>query len=170
MLVPVAALIAVLHAAPEPRRISLDVRDADIHNVLRLIADAAQLNIVVADEVKGRVTLKLRQVPWTEALDVILASKGLGRERDGDVLLVDTLERMAQRDALQAKRAAAAAEVAPLRTVLIPVSNAKAAELAPIVRALLTPRGNVAVDARTNTLIVTDEDRAVDRVRAAVGR
>src|SRR5262245_1975781 len=92
------ALLLLIGAAPPPRRISIDIKDADIHNVLRLIADAGKVNIVVPDDVKGRVTIKLRNVPWTEALDVILRSKGLGREKTGSVIQVDTLERILARE------------------------------------------------------------------------
>src|SRR5688572_21553012 len=90
-------------AAPAPKRISLDVKDAELHNVLRLLADTGRVNIVVPDDVKGKVTIKLRNVPWTEALDVILRSKGLGREQQGGVIQVDTLERIVKRQRDQAE-------------------------------------------------------------------
>src|SRR5262245_56519127 len=83
---------ASIAVASPARRISLDLKDADLHNVMRLLSDVGKVNLVVPDEVKGKVTNKLRNVPWTEALDVILRAKGLGREQNGNVIQIDTLE------------------------------------------------------------------------------
>ena len=166
------ALAAVLSvgAAPSTKRINLDVKDADLHNVLRLLADVGRINIVVADDVKGKVTVRLTNVPWTEALDVVLAAKGLGKEKVGSVIHVDTLERIIARDKTRAELAATRQEAAPLVTVMIPVNYTTAESLRPIVQSMLTPRGKVIVDARTNTLIVTDAAENVDRVRSSLGK
>src|SRR5687767_14517615 len=112
------ALVAILSvaSAPSPKRITLDVKDADLHNVLRLLADVGRINLVVADDVKGRVTVRLTNVPWSEALDVVLRSKGLGQERVGTVVHVDTLERMMARDKTRAEIQATRREAAPLVT------------------------------------------------------
>lgn len=156
-------------AKPDLPRISLDVRDADLHNVLRLLADTAKVNVVVPDHVQGRVTVKLKDVPWTDALDVILQAQGLGREQVGTVVQIDTLERIAARAEKEAEIRAARRETAELITVLIPLRYARAAEMKPLVASMLTGRGRVAVDERTNVLIVTDIAHNVDRVRRELG-
>jgi type IV pilus assembly protein PilQ len=156
-------------AKPAERRISLDVKDADIHNVVRLLADAGKINIVVPDEVKGRVSVKLKDVPWTKALDLVLSSKGLGYEKSGNVIHVDTLERINQRAQQRAEIAKTREEAADLLTVMIPLRYANASEMKPLVASMLTPRGTVAVDVRTNVLIVTDVAHNVERVRRQLG-
>jgi type II secretory pathway component HofQ len=146
-------------AAPPPsesKRIHLDVVRADLHDVLRMLADVGRLNLVVSEQVKGQVTLKLKNVPWREALDVVLASKGLGQEIQGNVLRVAPLKELADEAAARTQLKQAREDAAPLRTYFLPVSHARAAELLPHVQAQLSPRGRVSVDARTNTLIVTD--------------
>ncbi len=140
----------------ESKRITVDVVRADVHDVLRLLADMGRVNLVVAEDVKGTVTLKLRNVPWHEVLDTVLLSQGLGVEKRGSVLRVAPLQRLQQEAELRGKLAQAREQEAPLQTYFIPVSYAKAADLLPNVQALLSPRGRASVDARTNTLIVTD--------------
>jgi type II secretory pathway component HofQ len=140
----------------DSKRITLDVVRADLHDVLRLLAEKGGLNVVVADEVRGKVTLRLRDVPWRQALDTVLASHGLGQELRGNVLRVATMKQLTEEAEARAKLKQAREEVAPLRTYFIPVSYAKAAELLPQVKAQLSPRGRASVDDRTNTLIVTD--------------
>lgn len=148
---------AALAAPPaEGKRITLDIVRADLHGVLRMLADMGRLNLVVDDEVQGTVTLKLRNVPWRQALDTVLASKGLGREEQGNILRVAPLRKLQQEAVLRAEVKQAREQEAPLRTYFIPVNYARAADLLPHVKALLSPRGSVSVDARTNTLIVTD--------------
>src|SRR5690606_37852121 len=120
---------------------SVNVKDADIHNVLRLLADTGNVDIVVSEEVKGRVTLELRDVPWSEALEVVLQSRGLGKERLGNVIHVDLLERITQRLGQKAEIAKTRAETAELLTVLIPLRYAVASEIRPLVASMLTPRG-----------------------------
>ena len=142
--------------APEGKRISLDVTRANVHDVLRMLANVGKMNLVVSEEVQGTVTLTLRDVPWAEALDVVLASRGLGMEQRGNILRVAPLKRLQEEAETLVRLKEAKQEAAPLRTWLIPVNYAKASELLPQVKALLTPRGSVSVDARTNTLIVTD--------------
>ncbi|MDC0711833.1 secretin and TonB N-terminal domain-containing protein [Stigmatella sp. ncwal1] len=162
----VGAFLAVLlvlaspsQAAPpraESKRINLDVVRADLHDVLRILADVGRLNLVVSEQVRGKVTLKLKNVPWREALDTVLASHALGQEIQGNVLRVAPLKELAAEAADRVKLKQAREEAAPLRTFFIPVSHARAAELLPHVQAQLSPRGKVSVDERTNTLIVTD--------------
>ena len=147
---------ALADSPRESKRISIDVVRADIHDVLRLLAEKGGLNVVVADEVQGKVTLRLRDVPWRQALDTVLASHGLGQELRGNVLRVAPMKQLAEEAAALAKLKQAREDVAPLKTYLIPVNYALASDLLPQVKAQLSPRGSVSVDARTNTLIVTD--------------
>ena len=140
----------------EDRRITVDLKDAELHDVLRLFSDVGKVNVVVSEDVKGKVTLHLVDVRWSEALLLVLESKSLGLERQGNVYLVDTLERITARAMAKDKLARMRKAAAPLRTVLIPLAHARAKSLAPIVRGMLTSRGRVEVDERTNTLIVTD--------------
>jgi type IV pilus assembly protein PilQ len=147
-----------LAAAPraESKRISIDVVRADIHDVLRMLAEMGKVNVVVSGEVQGKVTLKLRDVPWSQVLATVLSSHGLGQERTGNVLRVAPLKRLTEEAEARAKLKQSREEVEPLRTYFIPVSHALASDLLPHVQAQLSPRGRVSVDARTNTLIVTD--------------
>ena len=140
----------------EARRISLDVSQASVHDVLRMLADVGRLNLVTGDDVQGTVTLRLRDVPWGEALDVVLAARGLGMELKGNILRVAPLKTLQEESEARERLAKAHERLAPLRTWMVPVSYARAADLLPHVKELLSPRGRVSVDTRTNTLIVTD--------------
>lgn len=162
--------LMLLGAAPPARRISLDVKDADLHNVLRLLADTGKVNIVVPDEVRGRVTIKLRNVPWTEALDVILRSKNLGKERIGSVIQVDTLERILAREKARIELKKIEEEAGEPVTVIVPLSYTNANELKPLVQSMLSPRGTVAVDSRTNSLIITDVPSVVERAKSTLSK
>ena len=163
----VRALLAVVTLAALPavgapragKRISLDVSKAPVHDVLRLLADVGRVNLVAGEEVQGTVTLRLRDVPWTQALDVVLTARGLGSERRGNILRVAPLKQLLDEAETRARLAQAHVQVAPLRTWLIPVSYAQASDLLTHVRPLLSPRGSASVDARTNTLIVTDVEK-----------
>jgi type IV pilus assembly protein PilQ len=150
------------------RRIDLDFKDADIHNILRLLAEVGGVNVVTSDDVSGSVTIRMRNVPWDQALDVILQAKGLGMIRRGNLIRVAPLE------ALEKEREAAIAlqkqrqQLAPIETRLVPVSYATAESLQPRVAELLSERGNVSVDARTNVLIVRDIIENLDDVEELV--
>ncbi len=157
-------------AARTPKKISIDLKDAEIHNVLRLLSDVSGANIVVSEAVKGKVTLKLKNVAWTRALQVVLRSKSLGMVQEGNIIEVDTLERINARVKLRAELAALRTQSGALVTVMLPLSYAKAADIAKLVQPMLTERGSVSIDARTNTLIVTDVAHNAGRVRALVGR
>jgi type IV pilus assembly protein PilQ len=146
------------------RRIDLDLKDADIHNVLRLIGDVSRRNIVVADDVSGSVTIRLRNVPWDQALAVILQSKRLGMVEQGNMIRVAPLEQLQKERELEMQRRQMAVRLAPIETRLIPVSYAQAGELASRVQVLLSPRGTIAIDDRTNTLIARDVSGALDQV------
>jgi type IV pilus assembly protein PilQ len=138
------------------RRIDLDFKGADIHNILRLLADVGQVNVIVADDVRGDVTIKMRDVPWDQALDVVLRSKGLGSVREGNLLRVAPLALLEKELEAEIARQKQIADVLPIETRLIGVSYAEAANLLDKIRDLLSPRGKVSQDHRTNTLIVSD--------------
>jgi type IV pilus assembly protein PilQ len=138
------------------RRIDLDFKGADIHNILRLLADVGQVNVVVADDVRGDVTIKMRDVPWDQALDVVLRSKGLGSVREGNLLRVAPLALLEKELEAEIARQKQIADVLPIETRLIGVSYADAAQLLDKIHDLLSARGKVSQDHRTNTLIVSD--------------
>ena len=138
------------------RRIDLDLKDADVHNVLRLLADVGQVNIVTADNVSGSITIRMRNVPWDQALDVVLQAKGLGVVQRANMLRVAPLADLEKERELQIARRAQEVKLAPLETRLIPVSYATANEIQDRARPLLSERGSIAVDDRTNVMIVRD--------------
>jgi type IV pilus assembly protein PilQ len=132
--------LAVVEEEVIPRyigaHISLDFKDADIRNILRLIAEVSNLNIVAGDDVKGTVTIRLTDVPWDQALDVILLSLNLGKTLEGNILRVAPIERL-NREKLAAINVRQTEEqLEPLKIVLIPVSYADAYELKELIRAL----------------------------------
>lgn len=138
------------------RRIDLDLKDADIHNILRLLADVGRVNIVTADDVAGNVTIRMRNVPWDQALDVVLQAKGLGMIRSGNLIRVAPLATLQKERELRLAAAKQEYELTPLETRLVPVSYAQADELQARAKDLLSPRGSIAVDERTNVLIARD--------------
>ena len=151
------------------RRISLDLKDAEIQNVLRLLADVSKLNIVASDDVKGTITIKLRNVPWDQALDIILSAKQLDKIRNGNIIRVAPLKVLRDEEEIRLQRAKAKAELAPLTVRLIPVSYAVAEDIQDQVQALLTlGRGKVSVDKRTNVLIVEDISEVLSKVERLV--
>lgn len=150
------------------RRIDLDFKDADIHNILRLLAEVGNVNIVTSDAVSGTVTIRMRNVPWDQALNVILEAKGLGMVRRGNLIRVAPQETLEKERELDIARRKQQLELAPLETRLIPVSYAQAESLADRVREMLTERGRVSVDGRTNMLVVQDVAQTLDRVEQLV--
>jgi type IV pilus assembly protein PilQ len=150
------------------KRVSFEFKDIDIHNLLRVIAEVSKKNIVVADDVKGTVTIRLRNVPWDEALDLILRSKGLGKEDLGNVMRVAPLKTLEDEAKLQAERQKSLKISEPLVVQLVPVNYANAEEMASRVKEVLSDRGNVTVDARTNVLIIRDAVSNIGRARSLV--
>jgi len=138
------------------RRIDLDLKDADIHNVLRLLADVGRVNIVTADNVKGEVTIRMRNVPWDRALDVVLQAKSLGMVREGNVLRVAPLADLEKEREMAIQRRKQEFQLQPVETRLVPVSYAQAEDIQSRAKDLLSSRGSIAVDQRTNMLIVRD--------------
>ena len=150
------------------RKLSLDFKDADIKNILRLIAEVSNLNIIAGEDVKGKLTLRLVDVPWDQALDIILQSSDLGKVRIGNVIRVAPVDKLKkeEEDALAARRAKEKLE--DLGTELIPVNYATAKDLEAQIKEILTDRGIVTVDERTNVLIVKDIRSTIDEARDLV--
>jgi len=146
-------------AGPDGPNISVDWKDADLIDVFRLFHEATGLNVVVSEAAKGKtVTLALHDVPWRQALDMVLQINGFAAVEVGNVMRIApaaqlTAEARAQADFEQARQLAA-----PLRTIAYPLSWTDASAAEALVRKTLSPRGSVSVDRRTNTLIVTDVD------------
>ena len=144
----------------------LEVKNTDVQDVIRLIAKSSGYNVVIGDDVQGRVgTLSLQNVPWDQAFTLVLQSKKLGYIRQGNVIRVATLSSLKGEKEESIANESSRIKVEPLRTVLIPISYAKAQELSAQAKNFLTERGTIDVDTRTNTIIVKDIDRAVNRVQ-----
>lgn len=155
-------------------RLSLNFQDIEIRAVLQLIADFTGLNLVASDTVTGSVTLRLRNVPWDQALDIILKSKGLAMRQDGNVMMVGPQEEIAARERLELESLRQVEELAPLRTEFIQINYAKATDFASLIQtgeaSLLSERGNVSIDERTNTLIVQDVSVSLEAIRDMISK
>ena len=161
-------LLAPLAQPPDRyrgRRISLDLVDADLRNILRLIAEISELNIVAGDDVKGRVTIRLVDVPWEQALEVILQSQSLGMVRVGNVIRIAPIERLRreEQDRLASERAKEKLE--DLKTEMIHLKYAIAQDMIPVVKNFLSERGSVSADDRTNTLIIRDTSKNIEEIK-----
>jgi len=150
------------------RKISLDFQDADIANVIRLIADVSNLNIVLGEDVKGKVTLKLINVPWDQALDIILKMNNLGQIREGNIIRVATLSNIARQQDEEALAKETKIKAEDLQTRIIYVNYGKAADLLDSLKKLLSTRGDITIDTRTNALIVKDIEKNIDEVARLV--
>jgi type IV pilus assembly protein PilQ len=153
-------------------RLSLNFQDIEVRAVLQLIADFTGKNLVASDGVNGNVTLRLKNVPWDQALNIILKSKGLGMRENGNVIMVAPQEEIAAREKLELETLKQLSELAPVRTEFVQINYAKAAEIATLIKAkenkLVSDRGNVTVDERTNTLLVQDTDDRLAEIRKVV--
>ncbi len=186
------AAVQAKNAADEKReftgeRLTLNFQDIEIRAVLQLLADTSGQNIVVSDSVTGSLTLRLQNVPWDQALDIVLRTKGLGMRRRDNVILVGPADELSSREKAELQAKKEVEELAPLRTEYLQVNYAKAIELQALIRGrpltsggaggssmaaaqggggantLLSPRGTVSIDERTNTLLVQDTpDRLAD--------
>ncbi len=143
-------------------RISLEFKEADIRDVFRLIAEVSKLNIIVTDDVKGNVTVRMKNIPWDQALDVILQTNNLGMVRVGNVVRISPLDRLRKEEKERLEFIEETKKKEPLITRLIPVNYASASEISAQIKPLLTERGTIQVDARTNTIIVKDVRKIVD--------
>ncbi|GJM04077.1 MAG: pilus assembly protein PilQ [marine bacterium B5-7] len=153
-------------------RLSLNFQSIEVRAVLQLIADFTGLNMVTSDAVGGTVTLRLKNVPWDQALDIILKSRGLGMRKAGNVIMVAPSEELAARERLELEASRQVEELAPLRTEFVQINYADAADLMGLIQAeennLLSDRGNVSIDARTNTLIIQDVASSLQAVRGLI--
>ncbi len=159
--------------------LSLNFQDIEVRAVLQIIADFTGLNVVVSDTVQGNLTLRLQNVPWDQALDIILRTKGLTSRQNGTVIYVAPTEEIITREQLELESRKKIVELAPTRTEIIQINYAKAAELAPLIKhgtgedgtvSLLSPRGQVTVDPRTNTLLVQDVAEKLSDIRSFISR
>lgn len=150
------------------RRISLDFKDVEVADVLRLIAEVSDLNVIAGDEVKGAVTIRLVDVPWDQALDVILLTKGLGFVRIGNVLRIASAGVLSSEEELRLQERRAKEKLEDLVVKLQPVNYADVGDVSGMVTQLLTPRGSVNTDSRTNTLIIKDIASVIDEATALV--
>jgi type IV pilus assembly protein PilQ len=151
--------------------LTLTFQDLETRAVLQLLADFSDLNIVVSDSVTGSVTLRLQDVPWDQALDIVMTTKGLDMRRNGNVILVAPANEIAAREQQALEAAQSRRQLEPLRTELIQVNYARANELADLIRgsgggaSLLSERGTVQIDARTNQLLVKETGENLREIR-----
>jgi len=157
-------------------RLSLNFQDIPVRAVLQLIADFTSLNVVVSDSVDGNLTLRLKNVPWDQALDIILKAKGLSKRESGTVMMIAPSEEIAAQEKIDLEARQSITELAPIRSAFFTINFAKVTELAALFSGsgggedapstgILSPRGSVIVDERTNTLIVKDTEEVISEIR-----
>ncbi|MGH8141644.1 MAG: type IV pilus secretin PilQ [Steroidobacteraceae bacterium] len=168
-----AAGTAEIKKSYHGQRLTLNFQDISTRAVLQLLADASGQNIVVSDSVKGSVTLRLQNVPWDQALDIVLQTKGLGKRQDGNVIIVAPADELAAREKSDLASQQDIQQLEPLRSEYLQVNYAKASDIAALLKgngttAMLSPRGSVSVDDRTNTLLLQDTPERLDNIRRLV--
>ena len=154
-------------------RLTLSFQDIETRAVLQLLADVSGRNIVVSDTVQGNVTLRLQNVPWDQALDIVLATKGLAMRENGGVIIVAPADEIATREKADLEALKEIRELQPLVSEYVQVNYAKASDLAELMKgskgnSLLSDRGSVAIDERTNTLLVQDVAERITEIRRLV--
>ena len=157
----------------EGQRLTLNFQDIETRAVLQLLAETSGRNIVVSDTVQGNVTLRLRNVPWDQALDIVMTTKGLDMRQNGNVIIVAPAEEIAARETADLEAQQAIQELEQLYSEFLQVNYAKAADLATLIsgdggNTLLSDRGSIAVDDRTNTLLVQDTAERLQNIRRMV--
>lgn len=151
------------------REISIEVRDADIRDVLALIANESGINMVISEEVTGKLSLKLRRIPWDQALITVMRARNLGYIRQGNVIRISSLSNLQQEAATAKSILDSQKALAPLRVKVIPVSYARVEDMVNQVQTFLTrDRGKVVADVRTSSLIITDTDDVLRRVERLI--
>jgi type IV pilus assembly protein PilQ len=145
--------------------LSLDFKDADIKDIFRFISDFSGLNVVLDPTVSGKITIKLTEVPWDQALDIILKNNGLGMVFENNVIRIATTQKLATEEANRRRLAEEKELAVPLKTITRALSYAKAQELQKILEKVMTKRGEVIVDKRTNTLILSDVPDRFDMIQ-----
>jgi type IV pilus assembly protein PilQ len=153
---PVAAQAGGTAIAPAETRISIDFKDADVLDIVRLMAEVGDFQVVADPGVACKLTLKLKEVPLRTAFDVILRSCGLGYDDENGIVRVAPTAKLTAEHAEARRLEEARALNRPLQTRVVRLSYAKAAEIAPLLKRFLSPRGEIVYDARTNTLFITD--------------
>jgi type IV pilus assembly protein PilQ len=153
---------------PTARRVDLDLKDADVHNVFRILADVGNVNIVAADTVQGTITIRMKNVPWDEALETILRSKKFGMERRGNIIRIALAADLAAERELKIKELRSRLQLEPLEVRLIPVSYATAADMAQRAKEMVSPRGSLTVDPRTNVIIAQDVAGNLNRIEELI--
>lgn len=148
--------------------VSFDFKDADIRDVLRILADISGFNIIISRDVRGSVTLKLTNVPWDQALEVVLDDAGLGAIVEGNVIKIAPLKTLQTRQTAIQQAARSQEQAEPLVTRQVFVNYANAEELTPLAEPLLSPRGDLKVDVRTNSVLVTDTATRVAQVEELI--
>ena len=158
----------------EGQRLTLNFQDIETRAVLQLLAETSGRNIVVSDTVQGNVTLRLRNVPWDQALDIVMTTKGLAMRENGNVIIVAPSEEIVARETADLEARQAIIELEPLYSEFIQVNYAKSSDLAALIgggsggNALLSERGSVGIDDRTNTLLVQDTAERLQDIRRLV--
>lgn len=172
------------------KKISLDFQDIEVRRVLQLLADFTEINMVAADSVQGNITLRLKDVPWDQALDIVLKTKNLDKRRSGSVIWIAPVAELIKAEDEEAKAIAQSIKLAPIQTEYIKLSYAKAADVLKLLEesrdakgsisnrtansdslaleSVLSPRGSAVADVRTNTLIVNDTAQNIDKVRKMI--
>ena len=175
------------------KKISLDFQDIEVRRVLQLLADFTEINMVTADTVQGNITLRLKDVPWDQALDIILKTKNLDKRRNGNVIWIAPVTELIKSEEEEAKAIAQSVKLAPLQTEYIQLSYAKAVDIEKLITqgknssngsnrssgsgadslgdsvgGLLSPRGTISTDPRTNTIIVNDTSVKIDQIRKMI--
>ena len=172
------------------KKISLDFQDIEVRRVLQLLADFTSINMVAADSVQGNITLRLKDVPWDQALDIILKTKNLDKRRNGSVIWIAPVTELIKAEEDEAKAIAQSVKLAPIQTEYIQLSYAKVAEVLKLLQdsrnpkgaqanntantdslaleSLLSLRGSAVADTRTNTLIINDTANNIDKIRKMI--
>ncbi len=158
----------------EGDRLTLNFQDIEVRAVLQLLADFTDMNLVTSDSVRGNITLRLRNVPWDQALDIVLKTKDLGMRRTGNVMMIAPAQEIHDREQRELLATQTREELAPLRSEFMQVNYAKATDFAEILKSddnrLLSERGQITVDPRTNTLLVRDTSAHLEEIRRLVMR
>ena len=173
---PSAAALATERKQYSGQKISLNFQSIDIRAVLAILADSSGKNLVVSDSVNGNITLRLQDVPWDQALDIIMKTKGLASRQMGNVLMVGTATEIANQETAEAAAQQSLAQVESLESAFIQVNYAKANDLLTLIKgsgsetSMLSKRGSVSVDTRTNTLLVQDVPENISAIRDLVAK
>jgi type IV pilus assembly protein PilQ len=155
-------------------RLTLNFQDIDVRSVLQLLADTSGQNIVVSDSVTGNLTLRLQNVPWDQALDIVLRTKGLDKRRQDNVIIIGPTDELASREKAELAAHKEVQELSPTHTEFMQVNYAKVSDLAKLIKtantkdAMLSPRGTLSIDERTNTLLVQDTADKLADIRRLV--